>query len=50
MIWWFLVVAVAAGTVVWAALSAYLRVRERLTNAENRLPEPRHESEAGHQR
>jgi hypothetical protein len=36
MIWWFLIVAVAGGTFVWAALSAYVRVRERLTNAENK--------------
>jgi len=26
MIWWFLIVAVAAGAVVWAVLSAYVRV------------------------
>jgi hypothetical protein len=40
MIWLFLIVAVAAGAVVWAALSAYVRVRQGLTNAENRPPEP----------
>jgi hypothetical protein len=36
MIWWFLLVAVAAGAMLWAALSAYVMVRERLINAENR--------------
>jgi hypothetical protein len=35
MIWWFLIVAVAAGAVLWAALSAYVWVRQRLHNAEN---------------
>jgi len=40
MIWWFLVVAVAAGTIVWSFLSAYTRVRERLRNAENRPVTP----------
>jgi len=35
MIWWFLIVAVAAGAVVWAALSAYILVRKRLKRAEN---------------
>jgi hypothetical protein len=46
MIWWFLIVAVAAGAVLWAALSAYVRVRDRLRRAENRLSEPGYESEA----
>ena len=36
MFWWFLIVAVAAGAVLWAALSAYVRVRERLRKAENK--------------
>jgi len=36
MIWWFLTVAAAAGAVLWAGLSAYLQVRQRLRNAENR--------------
>jgi hypothetical protein len=36
MFWWFLIVALAAGAVLWAALSAYVRVRERLRKAENR--------------
>jgi hypothetical protein len=40
MIWWFLIVAVAAGAVVWAVLSAYVRVRQRLSNAANRRQEP----------
>jgi hypothetical protein len=40
MIWWFLIVLVAAGAVVWAVLSAYVRVRQRLNNAQNRPPEP----------
>jgi hypothetical protein len=35
MIWWFLIVAVAAGAVVWAALSAYILVRKRLRRAAN---------------
>jgi len=46
MFWWFLMVAVAAGAVLWAALSAYVRVRERLRKAENRHPEAERESEA----
>ena len=46
MFWWFLIVAVAAGAVLWAALSAYVKVRERLRKAENRHPEAEHESEA----
>ncbi len=46
MIWWFLLVLVAAGAVVWAALSAYVRVRQGLTKAENRPPDhEHHESE-----
>jgi hypothetical protein len=44
MIWWFLIVAVAAGAVLWAALSAYLQVRQRLRNAENR---PQSEQKTG---
>jgi hypothetical protein len=36
MFWWFLIVAAAAGAVLWAALSAYVRVRERLKKAENK--------------
>jgi len=40
MIWWFLIVAVAGGAVLWAALSAYVRVRQGLSRAENRPPEP----------
>jgi hypothetical protein len=43
MIWWFLIVAVAAGATVWAALSAYILVRKRLRRAEN-LP---HDAEHG---
>lgn len=35
MIWWFLIVALAAGAVLWALLSGYFRVRQRLRNAEN---------------
>jgi len=40
MIWWFLMVAVAAGAVVWAALSAYIQVRRRLKRAANLPNEP----------
>jgi hypothetical protein len=40
MIWWFLIVAVATGAVVWAVLSAYVRVRQRMRNAENKPAEP----------
>jgi len=36
MIWWFLIVAAAAGAVLWAGLSAYLQVLQRLRNAENK--------------
>jgi hypothetical protein len=42
MIWWFLIVLVAAGAVVWAALSAYVRVHQGLTKAENRPAEQEH--------
>jgi amino acid permease len=35
MFWWFLIVAVAAGAVVWAGLSAYIQVRKRLKRANN---------------
>jgi hypothetical protein len=45
MIWWFLIVAVAAGAALWAALSAYVKVRERLRKAENRPPETTREPE-----
>jgi hypothetical protein len=45
MISWFLIVAVAAGAALWAALSAYVKVRERLRKAENRAPETEHEPE-----
>ena len=38
--------AIAAGAVLWAALSAYVRVRDRLRKAENRGPGPGHEPEA----
>jgi len=48
MIWWFLIVAIAAGAVLWAALSAYIRVRQGLTKAENRPPEP-DPPDAGHE-
>ncbi len=44
MFWWFLIVAVAAGAVLWAALSAYVRVRERLRKAENKRIGGAHES------
>jgi len=48
MIWLFLIVLVAAGAVVWAILSAYVRVRQRLNNAQNRPPEP-DQPEADHE-
>jgi len=48
MIWWFLVVAVAAGAVVWAVLSAYIQVRDRMRRSQNQHTEG-HEPEAGHQ-
>jgi hypothetical protein len=40
MIWWFLIVALAGGAVLWAVLSAYFAVRQRLRNAENKPIEP----------
>jgi hypothetical protein len=46
MIWWFLIVELAAGAVVWAGLSAYIQVRERLKKAEN---QPEHQAGTGHQ-
>ncbi|HZP18327.1 MAG TPA: hypothetical protein VFB00_10200 [Terriglobales bacterium] len=46
MIWWFLIVAVAAGAVLWAVLSAYVQVRQRLAKAENRPPG---QTPAGHE-
>jgi hypothetical protein len=42
MIWWFLIVTMASGAVLWAVLSAYVWVRQRLRNAENK-PEERGE-------
>jgi hypothetical protein len=39
MIWWFLIVGLAAGAIVWAVLSAVVRVRQRLAKAENKKPE-----------
>ncbi|HEX7895549.1 MAG TPA: hypothetical protein VF447_15225 [Terriglobales bacterium] len=42
MIWWFLIVALAAGAMLWAALSAYVWVRQRLRNAENKPGDPDH--------
>ena len=44
MFWWFLIVAVAAGAVVWAGLSAYIQVRKRLKRAENLPHEAEHEA------
>jgi hypothetical protein len=46
MFWWFLTVAIAAGAVLWAALSAYVQVRDRLRKAENRRSGPGREPEA----
>jgi hypothetical protein len=48
MFWWFLMVAVAAGAVVWAVLSAYIQVRDRMKRAENRHAQGGHD-EIGHQ-
>jgi len=45
MFWWFLIVAVAAGAVLWAALSAYVKVRERWQKTQNRLGDGGRESE-----
>ncbi len=47
MIWWFLIVAVAAGAVAWAALSAYIQVRKRLRRAANLPHEAEHGKEDG---
>jgi hypothetical protein len=44
MIWWFLIVAVASGAVLWALVSSYVWVRQRLRNAENRPNPPEHGS------
>ncbi|HZR64100.1 MAG TPA: hypothetical protein VFA85_03075 [Terriglobales bacterium] len=49
MIWWFLIVAVAAGTIVWAVLSAYIQVRDRMRRSQNQHHEGGHEAETGHQ-
>jgi len=40
MIWWFLIVALSGGAVLWAVLSAFVRVRQRLRNSENKPFEP----------
>ncbi|HKW18299.1 MAG TPA: hypothetical protein VJO35_12405 [Terriglobales bacterium] len=45
MFWWFLIVAIAAGAVAWAILSAYIQVRDRARRAANRHAEA-HEIEA----
>jgi hypothetical protein len=47
MIWWFLIVAIAAGAVVWAALSAYIQVRKRLKRAANLTHDAEHGPEDG---
>jgi len=31
MIWWFLILALSAGAVLWAGIAAYLRVRRHMT-------------------
>jgi len=49
MFWWFLIVAIAGGAVVWAVLSAYIQVRDRMRRAENRHPEVERETEPSHQ-
>ena len=46
MFWWFLIVAAAAGAVLWAALSAYVKVRERWQKAQNRRADAGGEPEA----
>jgi hypothetical protein len=46
MFWWFLMVAVAAGAVLWAALSAYVKVRERWQKTQNRLGDASRQPEA----
>jgi len=33
MLWWFLILAGAAGAVLWAALAAYLRVRRHMKSS-----------------
>jgi hypothetical protein len=33
MIWWFVILALSAGAVFWAGVSAYLRVKDHLTGA-----------------
>jgi ABC-type uncharacterized transport system permease subunit len=33
MIWWFLIFAFGAGAVLWAAIAAYLRVRQHMKDA-----------------
>jgi len=47
MFWWFLIVAVAAGAAVWAALSAYILVRKRLKRAENLPHDAEHDVRTG---
>jgi len=31
MIWWFLILALSAGAVLWAGIAAYLRVRRHMS-------------------
>jgi len=33
MLWWFLILAVSAGAVLWAGMAAYLRVHRHMQNA-----------------
>ena len=47
MFWWFLIVALAAGAVAWAALSTYILVRKRLKRAENLPHEAEHNAGTG---
>ena len=49
MIWWYLIVAVATGAIVWAILSAYLQVRDRMRRAENRTSGAEHDHGTEHQ-
>jgi hypothetical protein len=49
MFWWYLIVAVAAGAVVWAVLSAYIQVRNRMRRSQNRQLDHGEETEPGHQ-
>jgi hypothetical protein len=46
MIWWFVILALASGAVLWAAIAIYLRVRQAM-KASHQAKDPLIEREHG---